>query len=99
MAAHAADEERDGACYAAGSADHPLAMLRIRVPDLRYVTDLLAFLRERGCIAYTAGDGIVKALLPDVPWREEEARIRAAVADWVELRPELSSIEIEPIDA
>lgn len=74
-------------------------MLRIRVPEIRFVTELLAFLRERGCIAYTAGDGIVNAILPDVPWREEEARIREAVADWVELRPEVTSIEIEPIDA
>lgn len=74
-------------------------MLQIRVPDLRYVTDLLAYLRERGCIAYTAGDGVVNALLPEVPWREEEARIREAVADWVEARPEITSIEIEPIDA
>lgn len=74
-------------------------MLRIRVPDFRYVTDLLAYLRERGCIAYTSGDGIVKALLPEVPWREEEARIREAVADWVEARPEVTSIEIEPAEA
>ena len=74
-------------------------MLRIRVPDLRFVTDLLAYLRDRGCIAYTAGDGVVNAMLPEVPWREEEARIREAVADWVKARPEITSIEIEPAEA
>lgn len=74
-------------------------MLRIRVPDLRFVTDLLAYLRERGCIAYTAGDGIVNAMLPEVPWREEEARIREALADWAEARPEIASLEIEPVEA
>lgn len=73
-------------------------MIRIRVPDLQFVTDLLGYLRERGCIAYTAGDGVVNVLLPDVPWREEEARIREAVADWVEARPDVASLEIEPVD-
>jgi hypothetical protein len=73
-------------------------MLRIRVPDLKDVTDLLGYLRDRGCIAYTSGDGFVNALLPDVPWREEEARIREAVADWLDLRPDVKALEIEPID-
>lgn len=80
------------------SPQNRFAMLRIRVADLKHVTDLLGYLRDRGCIAYTSGDSVVNALLPDVPWREEEARIREAVADWLDARPEIRALEIEPMD-
>ena len=73
-------------------------MLRIRVPDPHHVTILLEHLRERGCIAYTAGDGIVNALLPEVPWREEELRIREAVADWMDDNPGVL-LDVQPLDS
>jgi len=71
-------------------------MLRIRVPDIRHVSDLLEHLRAFGCIAYTAGDGIVHALLPEVPWREEESRIRAVVGTWESERG--IGLVLEPLD-
>jgi hypothetical protein len=77
------------------SFDPPL-MLRIRVLDIRHVSDLLEHLRAFGCIAYTSGDGVVHALLPEVPWREEDSRIRAVVETWVSERG--VELVVEPLD-
>ena len=69
--------------------------MKIRLGDDVLTGELLAFLREQGCIAYSrTGSGEIEVIPPPVLREDEVPLIRALVARWRAGRPGLT-IEID----
>jgi hypothetical protein len=61
--------------------------MEIRLDDSNHITDLLAFLRTGGCIAYlTGGAQVIEALLPSADCNEER-EIRTLLELWLAENP------------
>ncbi len=69
--------------------------MRIKLEDDALIGDLLAFLRDEGCIAYfESASGAIEAIAPHLFGKDEAAKIRALVERWQRERPGLA-VEIE----
>lgn len=69
--------------------------MKIRLEDDSLIGELLAFLRDEGCIAYyESASSAVEAIAPHLFGKDEAATIRALVERWQSGRPGLT-IEIE----
>ena len=53
--------------------------MKISPSDPSFVPDLLAFLREHGCLAYSAGEGEITAMVPELTSVEETRVLRGLV--------------------
>ena len=62
--------------------------MEIRLTESHHISDLLAYLRAGGCIAYlTGGAEIIEALLPDVDAEDEDGEIMRLLALWLAANP------------
>ena len=69
--------------------------MRVRLTDPVQVSDLLSFLRERGCIAYQVADlNTIEVLRPEAVGGREPGEIRALVRRWQALNP-AAAVELE----
>jgi Na+-translocating ferredoxin:NAD+ oxidoreductase RnfC subunit len=69
--------------------------MKIRLEDDALTGQLLAFLRDRECIAYyESASGAIEAIAPDLFDKDEAEMIRTLVARWQAERPGVT-IEIE----
>jgi hypothetical protein len=69
--------------------------MKIKLKDEAMTGDLLAFLRDEGCIAYYESEsGAIEAIAPHLFGKDEAAKIRQLVQRWQSDRPQLT-IEIE----
>jgi hypothetical protein len=63
--------------------------MKIRLADADQLSELLHFLRERGCIAYAAEAGdVIEAIRPHAFGAQEEAEIRELVEIWQREHPD-----------
>lgn len=68
---------------------------KIRLDDDELIDDLLAFLREAGCIAYyDAAGGAIEAIAPHLFGKDEAQRIQTLIEQWQTDYPAVT-IEIE----
>lgn len=69
--------------------------MRIQLEDGALIRELVAFLRDEGCIAYyESAGGAIEAIAPHLFGEGEAAMIRALVERWLRGRPGLT-IKIE----
>ncbi len=69
--------------------------MKIRLEDDALTGELLAFLREQGCIAYyDSASSAVEVIAPHRFGKDEETMIRTLVERWQSRRPGLP-VEIE----
>ena len=69
--------------------------MKIRLEDDALIGELLAFLRDQGCIAYyESASSAIEAIAPHLFGRDEAATIRTLVERWQSERPSLT-IKIE----
>jgi len=69
--------------------------MKIKLEDDAMIGDLLAFLRDEGCIAYNeSASGTIEAIAPRLFGRDEASKIRGLVERWQSNRPHLT-IDIE----
>lgn len=69
--------------------------MKIRLEDDALTGQLLAFLRDQGCIAYyESASGAIEAIAPHLFGKEEAEMIRTLVERWQSERPGVA-IEIE----
>jgi hypothetical protein len=66
----------------------------MRVSDPDRLSDLLSYLRARGCIAYVVGEqtDTIEALFPHLFGSREQEAVRGLVADW---RANAGEVEVE----
>jgi hypothetical protein len=66
-------------------------VMRIAVEDQSYVSDLVRFLRERGCMAYVPGDGTTIEVIRPRSFDQETHEIRQLAQAWRTVRaPEVA---------
>ena len=71
--------------------------MKLHPSDPSFLPDLLAFLREHGCIAYTReGAGEIVAMVPELPGGEETRVIRGLVQRWRSAHPTVEVDLTEP---
>ena len=62
--------------------------MKIRLEDDALTGELLAFLREQGCIAYyESASGAIEAIAPHLFGKDEATMIQALVERWQSERP------------
>ena len=70
--------------------------MRISLADLDRLPELLAYLRDHGCIAYVTGEHpVIEVLGPDGSNNDEPFEIRALVKAWLADNPSATA-RLEP---
>jgi hypothetical protein len=73
--------------------------MRVRPSDPSFLPDLLAFLREAGCLAhYVDGTDAVMAWYPELPEHEEERLIRGLCERWRQAHPKVEVVVVRDDD-